>query len=458
MKGIILKIDEFQHFIICHKTMKFVINDETFEMSLYAWPEGSTFRLMHEGDRNADEYKLVNPRLKKDSVRLIIDVVTKDVDREVLNPDDVNWIELNFAVDYLGICSSIDYIYPLFLTKMDRKFWYEKGNNLITVKVNDLGDRDTDYDVIRGTFFNKRSFKHHDNCTDIIEHLSHIEGLFVCGNYAFAKFSDFEKSWFSIDIFAYGHDSLDHSKEAVAICLKYKYKSNDGYCDPISFRDNILISIPITSIKDNRFWINVRFTLLKFCDLSHILNNQDLDSLCIGFKMEDPDTYYSLPRFVRAYETKSNTFDPTFRNLEYIARLINATQNGFDIAIPGFSKKNLKISPEILKKIMNRENFSHIIGIRAIIISAMLNKCIVKQKYFYYVSKHFINKLKKREGKKSSLVVGDVLNEGQRDFIFKFKIGKEVTYTPEHPRIEFVSVEQDEIYQVQESCYGGYYM
>ena len=70
--------------------MKFIINDEIFEMSPYAWPEGSTFRYMYEGDRDANEYKLVNPGLKKDIIRLVIDVVIKNVDREVLNPNDIN--------------------------------------------------------------------------------------------------------------------------------------------------------------------------------------------------------------------------------------------------------------------------------------------------------------------------------------------------------------------------------
>ncbi len=433
--------------------MKFIINDEILEMSPCAWPEGSTFRFMYEGDRNADEYKLVNPRLKKDSVRLIIDVVTKNVDREVLNPNDVNWIELNFAVDYLGICSSVDYIYPLFLTKTDRKNWYERSNNIITIKTNDINTRDPNYDIIGKDAFKANVFRHKDNCTDIIGHLSHIKGLFVSGDYVFSKFLDFKKPWINIDIFAYGNDSLDHIKDAVAICLKYS-KNGRSVWDPISFRDNISITVPVTSKKNNRFWISVRFVLKEFRNPSHILNNIDLDSLCIGFKIEDPDIFYALPRFVRAYETNSNTVDPTFRSPEYIERLINAIHDGFDMAIPGFNKKNLKISPTILKKIMSRKHYSTATGLQTIIISSLLNKCITKKgrTLQYNTVGDYIDELKEvKEG--TYFVVDDVLNEGQRDFIFKG-----ITYTPEHPRIELVPENKDEIRQVQESSYGGYYM
>nr|QBK92577.1 MAG: hypothetical protein LCPAC401_02150 [Pithovirus LCPAC401] len=434
--------------------MKFIINDEIFEMSPFSWPEGSTFRVMHEGDRDANEYKLANPRLKKDSIRLIIDIVTENIDKEILNPDDVNWNELKLAVDYLGICSSLDYIYPLFLTKKDRKNWYNRENNLIIIKPNSFNIRDPNYDVIGKDAFGKEiPFRHYDDCTDIIKYLSHIKGLFISGDYASAKLSDFKKPWLSIDIFAYGHDSLDHIKEAVKICLKYSKKSYKD-CDPVSFRDNILIAVPITSKNDDRFWVNVRFILIEFRNPSHILNNIDLDSLCIGFKIEDPDIYYSLPRFVRAYETNSNTFDPSFRDSEYIVRLINATLDGFDIAIPGVAKKNLKISPVILKRIMDKKESKDVIGIQAIIISALLNIKMNDRLEFMYLMRHFYEKLRyEKKGQKTGFIIDDILNEGQRDFIFK-----NMTYIPEYPRIELVSKNRDEICQVQNSYYGRYYM
>jgi len=467
--------------------MKFVINDESFDASPFAWPEGSTFRLMYEGDRNSDEYRLTSPVLNGDSIKLIIDVVTRNVEREMLRLDEIDFEELKVMVDYLGIGLSTDYIYPLFLTINDRKdrYFYEddvsydtaiNGDNifedlvrveendifeevgendifegLVRVEESDMKMRKPDYNIIGKGAFKSNKFLQHTNynrCDEVLKKLSIIPNLFVAGDYALARFSKFTIPWLNIDIFAYGDDSLDHIKTATRICLAFgDWENNHTKCryDPMPIRYENIISVPVF-LEDNK-WINFRFILCYFHSPLYVLNTLYVESERVGFDIVDPDTYYCDIRFIRAYETKSNTVDPndliTWYDLSmsggYIESLMIASNRGFDIACPGFDGDNIVIPSNILKKIMdmNRNCYDDLTGIQILIVSALSNRR-VNTHYFdiYYVSS---------ENKISHFIPLDVMNEGQRIFAFENDKGNIVTYIPMFPRIELTNIDEADV-------------
>ncbi len=354
--------------------MKITINDHKFETSLYDWPEESVIR---RDCKEGSEFTIINDDLNDESIKIIIDVVTKNISRDVLDPDSVDWKNYKVIIDCLGL--PFDFLYPLFL--YDRAIWFKKyemrrddmKEDLILTDKMIGGIRESNYDVINkntirvsggGDYYTGK----HEIVADIINKLSHIPKLFIAGGYALAKFSnqtpeidvDMFIEWNDVDIFAYDSNALENLLEGVWICLglsdynldspgKVTLLSQNSY-PPI--RTRYAISIPISGKKSNP--IIIQFILMKFSSPFHILNSFDVDSCCIGFEVKDQNKFYSIPRFIRAYETMSNTIDPTRHTSKYLRRLIKYSNRGFDIAIPGFNTDTVRIKSSILNMMIEK--------------------------------------------------------------------------------------------------------
>ncbi len=480
--------------------MKFIINNESFDASPLAWPEGSTFRLMYEGDRNADEFRLTNSVLKSDSIKLIIDVVTRNVEKIRLRTDEVNWKELKIVVNYLGIGLSTDYIYPLFLTIEDRKNRYLFESNttgglddLIKIEESDIKTRDSDYTIIIEVpyYHNLRHFlnRNYDKCDSLMKRLSTIPNLFVAGDYALARFSKFRIPWLYIDVFSYGDNSLTSLKRASEMCLTFEdHFDGTQYCPPFPCRYKTMISIPIFNEEVYCRGFRFRFILIKYDSPSHILNSLDIDSSCVGFNMKDPDTFYALPRFIRAYETKTNTVDPTIRGMiniidhagrllidnhgrgiarakdimrrltslidndkgiisvsDHVRRLISIVCKGFNIAVPGYHYPSVSLSYRMIPSHIGMPMNSRI-GLEYLLIASS-KRCPVEETY----DRHGYSVA---EGETYDFVIMDVMNEGQREFVSTDKLNEMVTYIPNYPLIELVSTSDDICYQRTYTFYG----
>jgi len=298
-------------------------------------------------------------------------------------------------------------------------------------------------DSIRMRIINPHSANDLDTY-DILRKLSHIPNLFVAGGYALAIFTR-SKKWKDVDIFAYGPNALESIIKGVKVCLELTShnstideradnflaskidKNHPNYfrfCDcavvdkkdytPIRTRH--AITIPIKSKTHGT--VIIQFILIKYLTPYHILSNFDIDSCCIGFEivnthtcrvvrpychnitvLEDDDSitdpvdvlchcsneerlaFYALPRFVRAFETGSNTIDPTKQNTTYIRRLIKYSNRGFDIAIPGFNKDTVRINPSIMKLMLKGTigeklqalDDLNLVGLESLVVSSILN-------------------------------------------------------------------------------------
>nr|QBK92578.1 MAG: hypothetical protein LCPAC401_02160 [Pithovirus LCPAC401] len=495
--------------------MKITINDHKFETSLYDWPEESVVRNVLKED---NEFIITNDNLSDESIKIVIDVVTKNISRDVLNPDSVDWKNYKVMIDCLEL--PFDFIYPLFLH--DREIWFKEFNmkeeSLILMDKMVGRIRESNYDVInKGTI---RVFEDdyyytgkHENVADIINKLSHIPNLFIAGGYALAKFSNQTPEidvgmfieWNDIDVFAYGPDALKNLLEGVWICLGVSdYKlDTPGKVTLLSqysyppIRTRYAISIPINLGRGNP--IIIQFILMKFSSPFHILNSFDIDSCCVGFEIKDKNKFYSTPRFIRAYETMSNTIDPTRQSSIYIQRLIKYLSRGFDIAIPGLNMDTVRIKPSILNtmiederdKKLNNLQCLKLTGLEGLIVSSVIHSNITcskpsvgvydsihlwdihtilkkyiesKKDIFTYIVDIPVNEALNirsiddvvSEDGKLSFVVGDVLNEGERDFSFRLSKHEEFTfYEPKYPIIELI----DDIYRekIAISFYEEYY-
>nr|QBK92934.1 MAG: ankyrin repeat protein [Pithovirus LCPAC403] len=484
--------------------MKFVINDEIFHAEIEKWPEGSTFRFMYEGNIEVDELRLNNSGMSRESILLVVDVILRDIDTKPLDPDMVNWNNLLYTIEYLGIGVSVDFIYPLFLTPQDRKDWYdtcelrrsylcnyseEEEGKLIEIHRDEMKTREPDYNIIGKDAFSGPEYYRHDDdlAEEIIHSLSHIPRLFVAGGYPLTKFDNFERSWNDIDIFAYGPNSKDHIIEGVKVCLDI-LKSKSGRSDllninhhsDVPIRTKYSITIPI---KRNK--VVIQFILIESKSPFHILNRFDIDASCIGFDIFNSDRFYSLPRFVRAFETGTNTIDPTRQSPTYIGRLIKYSHRGFDIAVPGFNSDNLKLSPEVLRIMSTKDYYwskydireLNFVGLQALVMSSIIKSNITK----FFKTNSDYNCLSAsiglpvilrmnwdKHGKDSLFIVADVLNEGQREYKFVMSDihegvnNQKVSYTPKYPLIELMEDDPQNgmigsIHQVKTSFYGGYY-
>ncbi len=475
--------------------MKFIINDQFIDVSPNDWPEGSTFRAMYEGDRNANEYKLTNRGLSSKSIRMIFDVISKDTDKSPVT--NVNWNELIYSVNYLNL-SNVDFIYPIFLTKQDRYDLYNPY--IMKINIDDMKIRDPDYDIVGKDMFDEIVMKTVDSkITEMLKFLTTIPNLFVAGDYALAMFNHKYSSKYSdslmnssceiglaskfgrgrifddIDIYAYGKDSLDSIMKGVEVCLGWM--NNRDLIDrrntkPV--RTKYAICIPISNA--NVRGIFVRFILKESTSPFMILNRFDTDSSCIGFEISDPDTYYALPRFVRAFETGTNTIDPTKHSRSYINNLIKYAKTGFNIAVPGFSNDFIRLPQKLIKVMMTvSRNITfkrmRLTGLQALIIITLIRHDISSSNQecndLFLTCEEIANSAMKIvrskihvfgntivvDEKKTLFVVDDILNQGEKEFIFKINIGT-IEYFPKYPRIELL-IEREKV--CLESFYEKYY-
>ena len=390
------------------ETVRFTVNDEWIEVSPHQWPKNSTFRNMYEGDRSVPEIRLSNPRMHKENVNFIFDVVSKNVEEKPLDTDKIDWGNLMFTVNYLGLGVSVDYIYPLLLTIEDRIEWYKTCESRIThicsyndkkeeeklmeISYEDIQPRDSDYDTIGDNIFPFWGLgtTYHGKDEMIIESLSTIPNLFVAGDYVLSKFSRFTKKWQNIDIFSYGSDALKNILEGVRICLEMSSKE---YPNPLrvdfrkwtTFRTQDSITIPIYIEGAGRHVV-VKFSLFEASNSFEILDSFDLDCLSIGFEIDKPDKFYCSKRFIRAFETNTNVIDPTRQSTTYIRSLMKYSGNGFKIAVPGYNHDNIRVSQQIISTLItydvkernDRFRNMNFTGLQALTVSSVVRKNITQ--------------------------------------------------------------------------------
>nr|QBK93849.1 MAG: ankyrin repeat protein [Pithovirus LCPAC406] len=503
--------------------MRFIINGIKIDVDPLEWPEDSTFRLMYEGDRNADEYSLNNPKISDESIQVIFMVVEKNLKFGVLDTDELDWDNLNYITNYLGLGMSVDFIYPLLLTPEDRIDWYydcklrqthiceydeKEEGELITVKIYEMKKKELYYDTIEaigtkeesGSYGGKSAYGiigttgesgsyGGKSAYGIIDLLRDIPDLFVAGAYPLADFDSITR-WDDIDIYAYGPDALKNIITGVKICLaNSKYKPSDienlySYIR-IPFRTRYSISIPTIGNPDrpkgNRISdpiVIIQFILLEYDSPYEILSGFDIDIRCIGFYIQDPETFYCLPRFIKAFEMDVNIVDSTRNNSTYIAKLMSYSDKGYKLAIPGYNMENIRMSQKILSTMLNTQKSQrneklrslNLKGLEALVVSSMIKTTItenmIQKEYSRLIHGAFTAYLPrlipslKRGDEPVDFVIGDVLDERRRKRTFNFSgYSNNVSYIPKYPRIELV--EKDSrirfIHQVKSSFYGSYF-
>ena len=489
--------------------MIFIINGIEIDVDPHEWPENSTFRLMYEGDRNADEYSLNNPKISDESIEIIFMVVEKNLKFEVIDTDELDWNNLNYITNYLGLGMSVDFIYPLLLIPEDRVDWYynckirqthicgydeKEEGELIIVKIDEMEKRKPYYDTIEAIGNKEESGRYGgESAYGIIDLLGNIPDLFVAGAYPLSDFDSISR-WEDIDIYAYGPDALKNIIAGVKICLSHsEYKPSDVkdlyVYARIPFRTRYSITIPTDgnpgqysnpNISDPI--VIIRFILLEFNSPYEILSGFDIDIRCIGFYIQDPETFYCLPRFIKAFETNSNIVDSTRNNSTYIAKLMSYSDKGYKLAIPGYNMENIRISQKVLSTMLNtQESQRHekllslnLKGLEALVVSLMIKTTIMKnmiqEEYSFSIREGFIQYLTdltspdksslKRGDEPVGFVVGDILDErrGKRTFGFS-GYSNNISYIPKYPRIELIERDSQMgfIHQVKSSFYGSYF-
>nr|QBK93175.1 MAG: uncharacterized protein LCPAC403_03090 [Pithovirus LCPAC403] len=467
-------------------TVKFSINREVFTVELSYLPKDSILRAMYEGDREAEIYSLSNAKFSRENVLLIIDIITKNVNKDKLKPDDVDWKGIKLLINYLCLGSYVDYIYPLFLTRGDRIDWYKscesrhcfnKDDQLIELECKHmLDERKSDYDIIGKSTLDNPEDKYSGEPDKYLELISHIPGLFVAGGYALSKFSGYKIDYLDVDIFAYGSNSLEHIIEASKILLDINSKE-ERYITNVPVRSEYSISIPIKYMK-------FQFILIESRTPHEILNRFDLDSSCIGFMIAPDTELFCLPRFVRAFETMTNTIDPTRQSPTYIRRLIKYFNRGFEIAVPGFEKNKMTIPGNVMNamcgsslEVVRNQTIRKmkLRGLTALIVSAILKRNIsvsvtesdyrcVASGYVYDTLRKLTEKIKplKHISEKIPFVIEDILN--QDSFSFKLPYHDDNVYTYETTVPEIRLMENDyhnemsgSIHQIKDSFYDDYY-
>nr|QBK92441.1 MAG: APC basic domain protein [Pithovirus LCPAC401] len=501
--------------------MRFVINDTVFDINPKDLSTGSTLATIYEGDPYANEFRINNSSMSSESIQLVIDVINKDITHHKLLASDINWEDLIHTVNYLNLRVSIDFIYPLFLTIEDRIEWYrtcetrqthicgysedeskyvfggvKEEEELIYVSYDDMKIRDSDYDVIDKSNFREaiNTPLSSKNVDIIFEELSLVPNLFVAGGYPLAKFDRKHRGlWSDIDIFAYGDNSLEHIKEGVRICIEIANEKRTDYHLPVRTRYSITIPI-VLEVDYGRHELLIQFILIKSQNKSQILNRFDIDASCIGFDIGERSKFLVLPRFIRAFETRTNITDPTRQSPTYIKRLAKYAGKGFNIAVPGFELDKIKLSPNIMKQFVEFTAWDrnkglknmNLTGLQGLVTSAFAKSNMTKGRLttpeeisdYGYVTTHnvlfSVNRLAigdkpfvLNKGSPISFVVGDVLNEGSRPFEIEaipqhsFEINI-FTYVPKYPIIELIDDDPQNgmigsIHQVKSSFYGEYY-
>ncbi len=491
----------------------FIINGSTMSIEPEDWLENSTFRLMYEGDKGSKSFSLEHKNINIETVQLIKDVITKNVVIDRVDPDTVDWKNLKFAVDYLGLGISVDYIHPLFLTQKDRIEWFnscetrqtyickydpDAEEKLIELKYSDIKREKSPYDVTGNSDypsyenFPTSEYEHKKRALtkEIIDELKVVPELFVAGGAALALFLDNCGNdencsiihYGDVDIFAYGPNALAHIIEGVKICEKWARKDESciNIMHPhISVRTQYAITINVFDGRDEAT-VAIQFILLKSRSPNEILSRFDLDCCTIGFFIDEPDRFYGFCRTVNALNTMVNIVDPTRRSPSYVSRLIKYAHRCFGIAIPGLNIDNLTFNPKILGEMMNRkiieetcrEKFpwgAKITGLNHLLLTFLMGRVAYEEResgdYSHVDSTQIFTLAKHKKEKLADIdfVVGDVLNEDSEKFRYKLPDDAEWTYYESlHPKIKLIDNDHQSrmigsVHQVTESFYGQYY-
>ena len=388
----------------------FTINGISILTNLENWPMDSMPLLMYEGDRNASEYVITNPKITEKSIGLIRFVVLREIEGPVLNISDIDWNNIDLIIKYLGIGVGVDFLYPLFLTPDDRVIWYdecgarkshtcqyrpEDDGELLDMNLNDVNRTDSPYVTLNklNLYPNKLEMiseteekmtgenRHFNNVIDeIIQTLSVVPNLLVVKDVALArfrgiknlikrsryKFADTLVHVHTVDVFAYGPDSRESIIEAVRLCIelsKKTFRKSGGEVTFINtkemltpFRTQHKIIVPIMNKCTSVIDLNIVFPLVRLHSKRDILTKIPLDCFAIGFEPKEPNIFYGLPRTYRSLDTMTNVVDPTRNGTKYLWTLLGLSDIGFDIAIPGFDIDDLFKKPDdicsvkILKK------------------------------------------------------------------------------------------------------------
>nr|QBK92389.1 MAG: uncharacterized protein LCPAC401_00270 [Pithovirus LCPAC401] len=376
----------------------FIINKILISSDPGNWPIDSMPRLMYEGDRDAPEYVINNPKMKRKSIELVKSVVLRETKGPVLNFIDVDWGNFELTTRYLGIGVGVDFLYPLFLTPDDRVMWYdecearishtcqyrpEDDGELLEMNLDDVVKANSPYITLNNLNLHPERLekireseekevitdenqKKNDLIDEIVNTLSNVSDLLIVRDVSLARFrgikslskqsigiTGFEpvRGAITIDVFAYGPDSREHIIESVRLCLELskknfrEYHRERGESEEITFmninelltpnRTRYRIIVPVMSI--NKTVLNVVFPLVRLHSKRDILTKIPLDCFAIGFDPKNPNMFYGLPRTYRSLDTMTNVVDPTRYGMRYLRMLNGVSIMGFDIAIPGFN-------------------------------------------------------------------------------------------------------------------------
>ncbi len=303
------------------KTVTFRINSEVFSVKLSWLPKDSMLKEMYEGDKDAEIYPMNNSKFSRENILLVIDIITRNVERERLKPIDIDWKGMKLLFNYLCLDTYVDYIYPILLIKEDRIDWYKscesrrcfsEDNKPIKIKLEDVDERTSDYDIIGKSTLKKISKS--SFIPDVyLGKISHIPRLFVAGGYALSKFTNYITQYCDVDIFAYGSNSLKHIIEASNILLSID-DSNDDYRwnEPIRTKYSITIVKPCF-----KHYIKFQFILIESRTPYEILNRFDVDSCCIGFILNPSVTDSEVEDDDVKHDTITNNPIKCVRCVEY---------------------------------------------------------------------------------------------------------------------------------------------
>nr|QBK93138.1 MAG: uncharacterized protein LCPAC403_02720 [Pithovirus LCPAC403] len=378
----------------------FIINRISLVTDPENWPEDSMPRLMYEGDRDAPEYVINNPKMKRKSIELVKSVIFRETEGPVLNLIDVDWNNVELTTRYLGLGVGIDFLYPLFLSPNDRAMWYDEcksrishvcqyrpednaDEDLLRMNLSDVITTNSPYITLNNLNLHPERLekvreseekevitdadqKKNDLIDEIVNTLSGVSDLLIVRDVALARFrgiksfikqsigiKGFEpvRGAITIDVFAYGPDALEHIIEAVRLCLELskknfrEYHRERGESEEITFmRVKGLLTpnrtrhkIIVPVTSINKTVLNVVFPLVRLHSKHDILTKIPLDCFAIGFDPRDPNMFYGLPRTYRSLDTMTNVVDPTRNGMRYLRMLNGVSIIGFDIAIPGFN-------------------------------------------------------------------------------------------------------------------------
>nr|QBK92394.1 MAG: uncharacterized protein LCPAC401_00320 [Pithovirus LCPAC401] len=358
----------------------FIINKISLTTDPENWPEDSMPRLMYEGDRNAPEYVINNPKMNRKSIELIKSVVIREKKGPVLNLIDTDWNNIELTVRYLGIGVGVDFLYPLFLVSDDRIMWYdeckdrishvcqyrsEDDGNLLEMNLDDVVTTNSSYITMNNLNLHPKKLKRlrqseekeeeitnigkdmSDLIDEIVQTLSNVPDLLIVRDVALARFRGIKSliklvrgtgrslntidEIINMDVFAYGPDALEHIIDAVRLCLELskknfrEYQRRNHRSEEITFMDVKEILTPYRTrhqIVIPMKSIEVEFGIVLDVSFPLVKLHSKRDIL----------TKIPLDCFAIGFDPKDpNTFyglPRTYRSLDTMTNVVDPTRNG----------------------------------------------------------------------------------------------------------------------------------